>query len=471
MNVSSRKDMGKSLIPASKSPHEPALDEQRDSGNGFSWKTLAWIFFVALVIRLIVSSLLVARIAAGHATDPLYHWTFAYEAGRVARSLASGHGFSDPLKVPSGPTAWLAPVFPLILAGFFKVFGIYSTASALAIRDFNSVISALTCLPVFFLARKCFGRRIGIWSAGAWALFPHGIWAASAIVWDSSLSALIIACLVWFTLELQDAASLSAWAGYGALWGVSALTNPTSLAALPFFLAWLWFQQYSPGKRRILRASVTILICLTVMSPWLIRNYRVFHQPFLLKSNLWLEFVVGNSTHQTSFWSGDAHPDDSPAELREFVQRGEVTYMAEKKLQAIDFIRRHFSIYLSLCLRRFVYVWTGFWSFSPEYLASNADGGLRHIALISAYSFFTLLGLVRAIRLRRNISLPLVALLFSVPFVTYLTHPWPYYRFIIDPEIVVLASYGIVSPLSAFWGERRSPSHVQGSISTSPSPE
>ncbi len=459
------------LSLASKSSPEPAPLEKLNYGERTPWKTLAWIFFVALVIRLVVSSLLVARIAAGPANDHLDHWTFAYEAGRVARSLATGQGFGDPLKLPSGPTAWLAPVFPLILAGFFKIFGVYSTASALAIRDFNSVISALTCFPVFFLARKCFGERIGIWSAGAWALFPHGIWAASAIVWDSSLSAFIIACLVWLTLELQDVESLSAWAGYGALWGLSALTNPTSLAAMPFFLAWLWFQLNSSGRRRILLAGATILICLAVMAPWLVRNYRVFHQPFLLKSNLWLEFAVGNSTRQTSFWNGDAHPDDSDAELREFVQRGEVVYMAGKKSQAIDFIRQHFPLYLSLCVRRFVYVWTGFWSLSREYLASNADGGLRHIALISAYSFFTLLGLVRAIHLQRNISLPLVALLFSVPFVTYLTHPWPYYRFIIDPEIVVLACYGIVSPVNAIWAERRTPSRVRNSVSTLASPD
>src|SRR5581483_6500435 len=57
------------------------------------------------------------------------HMLFGYEVGRIASSVASGHGFSSPFPGWSGPTAWLGPVYPLLLAAVFKIFGAYSHSS------------------------------------------------------------------------------------------------------------------------------------------------------------------------------------------------------------------------------------------------------------------------------------------------------------------------------------------------------
>ena len=433
-------------------------------------KTLVWICLIALTIRLIGSFLVVASYAGSWANDGVDHWTYAYETGRVARSLASGHGFSDPMKIPSGPTAWLPPVYPLVLAGVFKLFGIYSNVSAVVIRVLNSLVSALTCVPIFFIARK-FNKSMGVWAAGAWALFPHGVWAASFTVWDSSLSALILSCLVWFTLELQNDRPIAAWVGYGALWGFGELTNATMVAALPFLLGWLWYRHHLSTKNWILRSAVTVLACLSVMAPWFVRNYLVFHKPFLIKSNLWLEFEVGNGVGQWSYTITAVHPDHSSTALRDFVERGEMGFMAEKKGEAIDFLRHHPGLYFWLCLRRFVYVWTGFWSLSRQFLDSGTDGGIRHIALTSAYSIFLVLGLRHAFCRERNLGLLLTAVLFSIPFVTYLTHPFGYYRFIIDPEIVLLGTYGMAPLLCQVSEEWRFSARLQRRGSAFPLPK
>src|SRR5437764_4305205 len=69
---------------------------------------------------------------------------FGWETGRIARSIALGQGFRAPFQDGTGPTAWLAPVYPYLLAGVFKVLGVYTTASAIAILSLNSVFSALT---------------------------------------------------------------------------------------------------------------------------------------------------------------------------------------------------------------------------------------------------------------------------------------------------------------------------------------
>jgi len=95
---------------------------------------------------------------------------FGWEMGRIGASLASGHGFSNPFDTQTGPTAWEPPLYPYLTARVFGVFGIYSKTSAFVLLDFNSLCSALTCIPIFLIARRMFSIRVAVWSAWAWAL-------------------------------------------------------------------------------------------------------------------------------------------------------------------------------------------------------------------------------------------------------------------------------------------------------------
>jgi len=93
------------MVQSENNPEQFDRNEASNWAARSEWKMLVWIFLVALMLRLIASFLYVASYSARWANDGVDHWTYSYESGRVARSLASGHGFSDPLKVPSGPTA------------------------------------------------------------------------------------------------------------------------------------------------------------------------------------------------------------------------------------------------------------------------------------------------------------------------------------------------------------------------------
>src|SRR5215813_1360554 len=104
-------------------------------GRKISWRLsfdfpfLFPVVLVALVLRLVVMAFLYTE-----QLDPARdHWKFAYETGRIARSLATGRGFSSPLFADTGPTAFLTPVYPAIIAVIFKLFGVYSKASAFVI--------------------------------------------------------------------------------------------------------------------------------------------------------------------------------------------------------------------------------------------------------------------------------------------------------------------------------------------------
>src|ERR1700735_3367484 len=128
------------------------IDTSTIAGNVRS--ALFWMVVVALALRLAVMTFLYAE-----RTDPARdHWRCGGEAGRIARSIVQGEGFSNPLFGKTGPTAWLAPVYPYILAGIFKLLGVYSKASAIAALALDCLFSALTCIPIYFIASRHFGE-------------------------------------------------------------------------------------------------------------------------------------------------------------------------------------------------------------------------------------------------------------------------------------------------------------------------
>src|SRR6202140_1433584 len=88
-----------------------------------------FIVLIALLLRLAV-------ITIGHTyriTPRRDHFQFGWEMGRLARSTPTGHGFGSPTDLDTGPSAWAPPVYPYILAGVFKLLGVYSAASAFVI--------------------------------------------------------------------------------------------------------------------------------------------------------------------------------------------------------------------------------------------------------------------------------------------------------------------------------------------------
>src|SRR5438874_4561600 len=100
------------------------------------------------------------------------HFSFGYEMGRIGRAIANGRGFADPFDSQTGPTAWEPPLYPYLIGGVFKIAGVYTRGSALILLTINSIFSALTCIPIFLIARKCFNERVAVWASWAWVLLP-----------------------------------------------------------------------------------------------------------------------------------------------------------------------------------------------------------------------------------------------------------------------------------------------------------
>jgi 4-amino-4-deoxy-L-arabinose transferase-like glycosyltransferase len=372
-------------------------------------------------------------------TDPfvLEHWAF----GLVARSLVAGHGFGN-VFANTGLTAVLPPVYAYLLAGIFKVFGVETKAAILAALSLNSVISALTCVPIFLLARQAFGDRIAKWAGWGWAFSPYGIYYGADWAWSTCLLTLELACLFLFALRLENSSRTRDWLLFGFFGGIAALTEPVSLSVVPLLGLWTLYRRYRLRRPWKIPMAAAALAALAVMAPWLVRNYELFHRFIPVRSGFGLELYIGNNGYSTRWVNSSLHPNHSDAELAEYERVGEMAYMDHKLQQGKAYVRSHPAWYAWMTLRRIVYMWTGYWSFSPEYLKDEPLDP-PNIFVNSTMTILGLVGLRRVFQRDSSLAVRFAIVMLFFPLAYYFTHPETYYFRPADPLIVVLAAVAI----------------------------
>ncbi len=230
---------------------------------------------------------------------------FLYEPGDIAYSIAVGKGFGSPFRVDTGPTAWTTPIYPLLVAGVFQLFGTFNFHAFLASIGLNILFSVLTCVPVFYAGKRIAGIGLGATAAWMWAIFPNAAIIPFQWIWDTSLSGLLAAAIVWATLAVADSKRLRDWGAYGLLWGAALMTNATLLSGLPFLLGWMAYRQWKQtGGRAFTNAAVAAGVIVLCCVPWTVRNYVVFHAFIPLRSPLGLQLWLGNNDQYRDAFPG-----------------------------------------------------------------------------------------------------------------------------------------------------------------------
>lgn len=417
--------------------HAATSQLQQTSGNIRRWWTQArtsffWMFAIAMGLRL-------AFILIGHTyrfKPDQDQFSFGYEMGRIARAIATGRGFADPFDAHTGPTAWEPPLYPYLIASVFRLTGVYTHASAFILLTINSIFSALTCIPIFLIARKCFSEKVAVWTAWAWAILPTVIFWCTRWVWETSLAALLMAVIFWLTLRLEDLEGTQPWIAFGLLWGVAALTNTSLLSFLPPAGLWGWFRRGKTGRKSLAGVALASLFFAATITPWLIRNYQTFGQFIFIRSNFGAELRLGNGPGADGTWMSYLHPSQSIVALRRYEQIGEMAYVAARKREAIDFIREDYARFTWLSVKRFIYYWAG----RPR--ASGSAGAIDNSVFLAS-SVLALWGLGRALRKRRPGAWLFLWLVLIYPAVYYFVFPHARYRHPIEPELAILIAYVI----------------------------
>jgi 4-amino-4-deoxy-L-arabinose transferase-like glycosyltransferase len=370
---------------------------------------------------------------------------FLNETGNIAYSLAAGHGFNSPYWQETGPTAWLTPVYPALVAVIFKLFGIHTPHSFFAIVFLNILFSTATCAPVFYIGKRVGGLGVASGAAWLWAIFPNAIMIPYEWVWDTSLAALLIATILWATLELADTQSVRAWCGYGLLWGFALMTNPSLGSLLPPLLGWAAYRAWKKGQLHLspplLACAIAVLCCV----PWTVRNYLAFHRFIPLRSNLPFELWLGNN-EQFDEQSQVVPPSDPErAEIRKYVHTGETAFMQDKWEKAARFMRAHPRLEIRLIARRFVATWTGVEK--PIESLRDTDWPLVRVVIITnaLAALGALCGILALLRSRNVYAFPLAAGPIVYPLIYYMTHTSLRYRHPIDPVLLLLVAIAVAA--------------------------
>lgn len=404
-----------------------------------------WIVGIALGLR-------VAWIILGHtyrfkAADN--NFGFGWEMGRIGESLASGHGFSNPFVPATGPTAWEPPIYPFLIAGVFKIFGIYTKMAAFVLLSLNSVFSALTCIPIFKIARRIFSEKVAVGSAWAWALLPNVMFWSTRAIWETTLAALLLATLSWLALTLEERDGWMPWFQFGLLWGIAALINTSLLSFLPASGLWAWYRRAKAGKKSlggVVLASVIFFACIT---PWVVRNYETFGKFIFIRDNFGAELRLGNGPGANGTWMEYLHPTQNVYEINKFESMGELAYVAMRGREAVEYIRADYTRFAGLCAKRFIYFWAG----PPKATQPPWMSEVKN-SLFLASSVLMFWGLWRALRFRRPGSSLLFWLMLLYPAIYYVVFPAPRYRVPIEPEMTILCVFVIVEAVTKSSGIR-----------------
>lgn len=183
-------------------------------------------------------------------------------------------------------TAPWTPLYPALLALASKVFG----EGYFLLYCLNSLLSALACLFTYLAAKEVFGKKTAALALVAAVFYVDTVWYSSVLLAEN-LGIMMAAFLTWrFVKDGSPAAN-------GFLFGLTCLTKGLFLALLPGFLIWIYLRDRRSGWLK--KAAIFTGMTLLTLSPWTIRNVRLYKAPVLLEPHWASAVFVGHNPYAT----------------------------------------------------------------------------------------------------------------------------------------------------------------------------
>ena len=315
-------------------------------------RSLRWI----AVIGLFASTLLLYRPRYGAQAEVHLR---GYELFAVAESLVQHHAFADPfLPLPTGPTAHVGPVYPAYLALVFLLFG-HGPAAVGVLLWGASLLFALQMAILPALTQKL---HLGFWTGVIAAIAWLAARIPPAVISEVTITSFLVIAASFLMADAFDrdlsSLRLSLWA---IVWAALLLLQPAMVLVLFFFLLLLHFLYHRSPRQKLALALLPILL----VSPWIARNYLVFHKLFFIRDNLGMEMAVSNRDCATALFDvndadhcfAETHPNENYAEALCVRELGEIEYNRVRMREALDWINSHPRAFAQLSVERFQAFW------------------------------------------------------------------------------------------------------------------
>lgn len=219
------------------------------------------VFVVALLVRV----LYVLLVGAGYIPR--------FDAGvydGLAQSIVTLHCYCFPGHMV---TAFRPPLWPVIIAGVYAIFGVDVQAAQMAC----AVLGAGTCVLVYLFARDLFGRRVAL-VAGLLAAVYAGMFIWDGWLFSESLFIFLQMAFLLAVVRLQRTRQRR-WAVLGGVaLGLSALARPNGALLLALLALWAGIMlvgRFVPWRVLVPRVALLAVVALAVVLPWTIRDAAV----------------------------------------------------------------------------------------------------------------------------------------------------------------------------------------------------
>jgi hypothetical protein len=339
--------------------------------------------------------------------------------------VAAGRGFANPFgSLDTGPTAHLAPLFPVVLAGLIRIFG-DSPPFALAATLLCILLNALHAVLLIPLSRLLLGDfRPGLlaalFSAAVPTIQPFPQWEA---IWSAVGSMLF--CLLAASILRSGRPFWIKGAALGAAFGVLLLLNPALLIVAGVWMAFFLFCERPPLRGLVVCSLTFLLVAALVCLPWTLRNRRELGGLFFVRDNFGLELYTSNAdcadANSDGNWRNGCRAllqaNFNPHEAALVRDMGELNYNRSRQAIAMRWIRQHPHRFLELALGRFKEFWFPTPGKAPAYAYS--------VWMIDALS---LAGLFFMARGRNKTAIGIVAVMATYPVIYYFVQVDPRFR-------------------------------------------
>jgi 4-amino-4-deoxy-L-arabinose transferase-like glycosyltransferase len=328
------------------------------------------------------------------------------------------------------PTSFKPPVYSFFLAVIYGIFG----HSYLAVRIIQSILGALTCIIIYFIALKLTHRNVALLS-GLLAAMNISFIKSSEHLLSEILSTFLISLIVLSLLRLNEAPTLGKRLWTGFLAGLIALTRSEMIFFMPFvYGGWfflVWLKRYS---RHIFLKDlvVTLVVFLIVVSLWTIRNWRL-HRAFVpLTTAAGINLYSSYCPPEGKLFGFTS--DDNIVKLSRKLNN-EVEQSRFLLKETLNFIRHNLHKIPRLELLKFMFFWS---VFDWEIIGS----GIYNFFFGFMLPFFLWAFLVNIKKWQQYFLLYISILYFQI--ITLLFYGSPRFRIQCEPFIIIFAATGIM---------------------------
>ncbi len=248
------------------------------------------LFLLATAARLLLVWMLVGIDASG---------IYTYEHGEIAENLLAGRGFSVRLLGTWGPTSQQAPLVPFMLAGCYWLLGVGTSAAIWLFLGIQCAQGGLLAVGTRRLAARAgLDSRFAMLAGLCSAFFPPLVYSASHVQ-VASTACLLLVWLIEAIMQLRDELRPRNAIKAAVLMALAVLTDPILVltgAAATF--CWIIFDRPATRieiKKLMVAWSLLVMFSLMLISPWLVRGYRVHGRPVFIKSTFGYAFWQGNN--------------------------------------------------------------------------------------------------------------------------------------------------------------------------------